>query len=423
MDPLRFLKRFKTWSPWQLVMAIAATLAGLSILGGSAYLVTSLTSGAQAPESQEDGSSERATTLASPAGDAGARKGDEDGASGNGSSAPGFSITCLPGRFPAGEGNAGGNTCTVKSLGGFSESIDLSCANIPRSLTCEFSPISVTPPENGYASARLQLWWDDLRPGNYTFRVVGRSGRLTDDYSFPFRMNDSGPRAYALDCPLTAAGHHIRLLPGEQGEITCNVTSQEGFSGPVMLGCTRAGGIECSFTQNRIFVPSSSQAKLNISVPRRATPGVHELFVQTHSPESDLRGGQPHRILVQVPSVAPPSFQLECDAPALSIVQGTTGSMTCRLRSVNAFEGNVTLTLAHQTEFVPYSLNPPSVSLAPSGAPSPLIFTLDATTLSPGKYGLYLSATSADQSTGTQLELTVTPAPAPTDTPPQGQAP
>ncbi len=62
MDPLRFLKRFKTWSPWQLVMAIAATLAGLSILGGSAYLVTSLTSGAQAPEPQEEGSSERATT-------------------------------------------------------------------------------------------------------------------------------------------------------------------------------------------------------------------------------------------------------------------------------------------------------------------------------------------------------------------------
>ena len=422
MDPVRFLNRFKTWSPWQLVMAIAATLAGLSILGGSAYLVTSLTSGAQAPEPQEKGSSERATTLASPAGEAGATKGTPD-SSGKGS-APGFSITCSPGRFPAGEGNAGGNTCTVKSLGEFSESIALSCANTPPSLNCEFSPISVTPPKNGYASARLQLWWDDLRPGNYNFRVVGRSGRLTEGYSFPFRMSDSGSRAYALECPQADAGHHIRLLPGEQGEITCNVTSQGGFSGPVMLGCTRAGGIECSFAQNRVFVQPFSQgtANLNISVPRRATPGMHELFVQTHSPQSDLRGGQPYRILIRVPSIVPPSFQLECDSPALSIVQGTTGSMACRLRSVNGFEGNVTLNLAHQTAFVPYNLNPPSMNLTPS-APVPINFTLDATTLNPGKYGLYLSATSSDQSTGTQLELTVTPAPAPTDAPPEGPAP
>jgi hypothetical protein len=424
MDPVRFLKRFKTWSPWQLMMAIAATLAGLSILGGSAYLVTSLTNGALAPEPPENENSERlAGPMASPAGEGGAFKDGPGGGTG-GNSGRGFAISCSPGRFPAGEGNAGGNTCTVKSTGGFSEAIDLSCANLPPSLTCEFSPISVTPPRDGFASTRLQLWWDNLRPGNYNFRVVGRSGRLTNAYTFPFRKTDSGPRAYALNCPQTGSGHHIQLLPGQAGGVACTVASQGGFSGPVMLGCTRAGGVECNFGQNRVFLQPFGQADANltVSVSKKAAPGVHELFVQTHSPASDLRAGQPYRVLVEVPSTVPPSFRLECDQTAISIVQGTSGSLSCRVRSVNFFEGEVTLTLAHQTAFVPYSLNPPAVRLTPN-APVPVTFTLDATNLAPGKYGLYLSATSPDQSAGTQLELSVTPAPPPPPTsgpPPEG---
>jgi hypothetical protein len=425
MGRIRIPTRFKTRSWWQPILAIAATLAGLSILGGSAYLVTSLTQRAQAPDSTVKRDSARvAGPLATPTGEAGAfNPPPPEGSAGDGAdpgagAVPRFSISCSPGKFPAGEGNAGANTCTVKSLAGFSQAIELSCANLPPALSCEFSPLSVTPPANGYASSKLQLWWDNVRPGNYNFRVVGRSGPMTRYFVFPFRKTDSGPKTYTLQCPQTPTGEHIRLLPGQQGDVACTVAPQGGFSGPVMLGCSRSGGIDCSFAQNRIFVQPFSQgtANLTINVPKKATPGMHELFVQTYSSESEQRAGQPYRILVQVPSTAPPSFRLDCDEPSLSLVEGTSGSLNCRVSSINGFEGDVSFDLAHQTGFVPYSLNPPSLKVTPDGAPIPLTFTLDATTLAPGKYGLYLSATSTDDSNGTQLELSVTPAPAPNPT-------
>ncbi|MDQ4148682.1 MAG: hypothetical protein M3164_01625 [Actinomycetota bacterium] len=338
---------------------------------------------------------------------------------------PKFSVACSPGKFPAGPGEAGKNVCMVTSLGGFSERVELSCAKVPPAVACDFAPTSVTPPPNGSASVTLNLLWDHAPPGEYVFEVVGRSGSATSAYNFPFSRKDPGAALYDFTCPTGPSGAHAQIPRGQRGEVTCTLSSQGTFSGPVFVRCSSTSAIECRITRNPIVAPAGGTAttRLTIDVPPNVGPGFHELLLETAPADSDVDFGPSSRLLVDVPGVAPSSFGFGCTPSTLTLVQGARGTVTCRVESINAFVGDIRMSLTHLSGFVPYEINPLAVRLTGQGSTATVTATFDTATLAPGTYGLAITATSDDNSAVSRVQLEVAPAPAPPAPPPDPPGP
>ena len=74
--------------------------------------------------------------------------------------APDFTLSCLPSSLTVNQGTSGQSACSVRSLGGFSAAVDMSCSALPAGATCSFAPPVVIPspdssaPSTPYRSGR-----------------------------------------------------------------------------------------------------------------------------------------------------------------------------------------------------------------------------------------------------------------------------
>ncbi len=97
---------------------------------------------------------------------------------------PDFTITCDPSSLITLPGFDVTSTCTITSHSGFSDAVDLTCANLPANVTCTFNPGSVTPPPNGSIDSVLTVSVGGSVPdGDYAFDVMGTSGALSHSFA------------------------------------------------------------------------------------------------------------------------------------------------------------------------------------------------------------------------------------------------
>jgi hypothetical protein len=184
------LSAFKAWSNFRLMLVLGSLVTILS-LGLGAVVV-------QAGLSQDEGSQAPAAET-SQSGDVGEDLPVEEDATGP--EAPGTTgpQTSTENRLPVLENNSDfriscltgnprrtQNTCHVESFGGFSERVNLSCADLPANLTCIFVPASVVPRANGSTPFRIELSAGNVPPGSYNFEVVGRSGSRVSRILYPW---------------------------------------------------------------------------------------------------------------------------------------------------------------------------------------------------------------------------------------------
>lgn len=113
-----------------------------------------------------------------------------------------FRISCL-----VGDPARTSNTCQVESFGGFNERVTLSCADLPRNVSCSFVPASVTPRGTGSTPFRIELSAGNVPSGSYDFEVIGRSGDKVSRIRYPWRVSPAPvavPRAPAPPPVVTA---------------------------------------------------------------------------------------------------------------------------------------------------------------------------------------------------------------------------
>ncbi len=97
---------------------------------------------------------------------------------------PDFSIICNPSSLITLPGFDVTSTCTITSHSGFSDAVDLNCANLPANVTCSFNPTPVTPPPNGSIDSVLTVSVGGSVPdGDYAFDVMGTSGVLSHSFA------------------------------------------------------------------------------------------------------------------------------------------------------------------------------------------------------------------------------------------------
>lgn len=179
------------------MVLIGAVVTTFSIVAGAVYVQAAITNpdrnaDLEASEAVEREASERAdetpaTSSASPPAERNlARANEPVPPADRGES---FLVTCSP-VSPVATGNNGpAATCRVNSFNGFNAAVDLSCANTPPGLSCQFNPARVAPPANGSVGLQLLIASDTVAPGSYVFEVVGRSGGSTHQYTFPFSVS------------------------------------------------------------------------------------------------------------------------------------------------------------------------------------------------------------------------------------------
>jgi hypothetical protein len=90
--------------------------------------------------------------------------------------APSFTVSCnAPAPVPQGTNATG--TCTVSSINGFDETVQMSCNPDNVNVHCTLDPTSITVPRNGSAAATLSVDTSNMSPGTYRIYVTGGSSR------------------------------------------------------------------------------------------------------------------------------------------------------------------------------------------------------------------------------------------------------
>jgi hypothetical protein len=162
---------------------------------------------------------------------------------------PGFSIN-NSGNITIVQGGSGNNSILVGTVGGFSQSVGLSCTNgLPSGATCSFNPASGVP----QFSSMLTISTPSSTPlGSYTINVTGTGGGQT--HTTQFRLN-----VVTFDFGISNSGSVSAVQSGSGSNvITASLVS--GSSILVNLSCTSGlpTGALCSFNPGSGFPTFSS---------------------------------------------------------------------------------------------------------------------------------------------------------------------
>jgi hypothetical protein len=188
-----FAANLRAW-PSRRFFALAASAVAVAVLAvGGTYAYV------HASQEPADGRAAGATTRASliwPARDQGAAPA---------SSLPpvppaSFSIAC-PGTAQLDESGGGQASCTVRSINGFTERVDLSCA--AKAVACRVDPSQISPRPNGSTTFKLGVSHTGRPSASLGVEVMGRSGALIASDKLTFRSKS----------PIAAAGPPQRGLP------------------------------------------------------------------------------------------------------------------------------------------------------------------------------------------------------------------
>src|SRR2546427_207797 len=236
-----------------------------------------------------------------------------------------FNMTSTPSVVPPLLPNAVGNsTITIRSLNGFTGTVDLVASISPASgFVCTLTPASVgvTPLPPGNSNSTLSC---SGSAGLYTVTVTGTSGSLSHTTTVSYTVQDF---------TVAASPTSLRVNAGTPGNSTIAVTSLNGYSGTVVLTAAIApgSGLTCSFTPGSVILGTSSSSTLSC----KGSAATYNVNVTGTS------GSLSHSVLV-IYTVQ--DFTVTASPSSITVLAGAVGSSTINVTSVNGFTGTVALT-------------------------------------------------------------------------------
>src|SRR2546422_19855 len=236
-----------------------------------------------------------------------------------------FNMTSTPSVVPPLLPNAVGNsTITIRSLNGFTGTVDLVASISPASgFVCTLTPASVgvTPLPPGNSNSTLSC---SGSAGLYTVTVTGTSGSLSHTTTVSYTVQDF---------TVAASPTSLRVSAGNPGNSAIAVTSFNGYSGTVVLTAAIApgSGLTCSFTPGSVILGTSSSSTLSC----KGSAATYNVNVTGTS------GSLSHSVLV-IYTVQ--DFTVTASPSSITVLAGAVGSSTINVTSVNGFTGTVALT-------------------------------------------------------------------------------
>jgi subtilase family serine protease len=297
------------------------------------------------------------------------------------SSAPSFTLSATPNPASVQAGSTATSTIQVNVANGFSAAVTLSLTGLPSGVTGTFGAFSA-----GRASILTLTATSAAPSGTYSVSVKGVSGTLTETAAL--RLIVTAAPSYTL----TTSAPAVTVVQSATSAATITVVPANGFSTAVAL--TVSGlptGVKASFS------PASATTASTLTFTASATAAAGSTSVAVTGQSGALSA----TVAIALTVAPPASYSLSPSTPALSVVQGTSGTSTITVTPKSGFSGKVTLTTSALPTGVSVSFNP--VSTATTS-----VATFNATPAATvGTSTVTVTGTSGAASISTTFSLTV----------------
>ncbi len=201
----------------------------------------------------------------------------------------------------------------------------------------------------------------------------------------------NGWPASAQNFTLSSSPSSVTVVQGNSGAATITVTPQNGFGGAVSLSVSGApNGVTASFN------PSSTGDTSSLTLTASATAMIGTSTITI----TGTGGGLTRQTTVSLTVNPQGNFTLSAPA-SLVIFQGSPGTMTVSINSLNGFNGMVSLSASGLPGGVTASFNPGSTT-----GSSTLTFT-SSSTATVGTFTVNITGTCANLSNATPVSLIV----------------
>ena len=211
--------------------------------------------------------------------------------------------------------------------------------------------------------------------GDYTATVTGTSGSLSHTATVTFTITDFS---------ISASSTSVKGLVSTSAGSTITVSPVNGFSGTVDLSLASSSGISCSLSVTSVVLGSAQTSALSCS---SANPLNYTVTVIGSS------GSLSHTLDV---TFRIGDFQLSVSNATPVVAEGTSGSVTVTVTSVNGFSGTVNLVMTNKTSVLP-GYPKPSFSLIPisiTGGGTATITIVVGPRVYPSTYQIQVNGTS-----------------------------
>ena len=256
---------------------------------------------------------------------------------------------------------------------GFNPSpVQMSATTTDSAITTSFNPSSVTlthsgPADNpqvaGVTTLSISLAPNSCKTGSFTVTATAGSNGLL--YSIPIQITE--PCEFSIS---SSQPNPSTITAGGSSTSTVSLSSQ-GLSGNVQLSSSISSPSCASSCPTISFSPNpaplsstgSATSAMTVFTSATTTTGSYSVTITgTGSP-----GGIFHSTTIsfQVTS-APPDFSISANPTSTNVVQGTPGTSTITVGSLNTFSGNVALSANAPAGFSA-TVNPITVSLSSGG--------------------------------------------------------
>ncbi len=208
--------------------------------------------------------------------------------------------------------------------------------------------------------------------GNYNVTVTGSSGNQSYTVKATFQVQDF---------LLAASQTRLVVNPSEAAKATVSVTSANGFNGTISLRQTTSSSLlNCALATTTI--PNSSGTS---QLQCTGLPGSYSVNVTAAS-----------NLLTHVAtfSVTVTNFALSTSRQTLIVKQGGYGTSTIAVKSLDGFDGIVTLHTQTDAVALVVGISNTSVTVPIGGSATSTLVVLGSDSLSPGNYTVTVSGTN-----------------------------
>jgi uncharacterized membrane protein len=282
------------------------------------------------------------------------------------------------------------DSVVVTVTAGYHSSIALSVVGLPAGVTASFSPSSLS----GAGSSVLTLNTSATAvQKTYELSIVGSGSGLTSDAALSLTITQ----------PFTLATSPsvLDLLTG-QGSATTTVSLQ-GVSGSATLSLSSSpSGLTVTSSGGTCATSGTCSLGLTFQASATAAPGTYGLTLSA----TDL--GVVRSVPITVVITRPPaSFSMTVSTNLLTLVAGTTGSMTATVAGNATLNSAVTVSVAG----LPSGVTIQPVSLPAPGSGKVTLPVIVGAKTSPANYTLTVTASGGGITHSAPVVLTVEPSP------------
>jgi uncharacterized membrane protein len=318
-----------------------------------------------------------------------------------------YSLTVSPTRASVTQGSFGNITVTITSISRFASPVDLSIVESIPGVTSSFAPNPITPTIEGTVNSILTLSIGaNVATGSYEITIMAESGALSHTAKVTLTVTQTGA---VPDFTIAVSATSISIVHGTSTTLTTTVKSLSTFTSAVYLGASNTPkGLNVSFAPNPIIPAQEGTVSsvTTMTVDASTDPGLYSVTI------TGISVALSHSVTlsVDVEPAAVPDFSIKASEATVSLAQGSIGTATITVTSLNSFNSAVDLSgswIGSAPAATLFSL--PSPITPPSGGTATSTLTITAGSISSaGTFTLGMTGTSGALSHSINIEVHIT---------------